>query len=116
MSESDPGSSLRPLRSGSGREVAYAYIFLTALFVVPIGGTAIAIWAGYFTPDITITANPDISGPLQLLAWGLAGAAVVWVFIQLVRVAGIGFIRGLISTVARVADAYELPQDTDQES
>lgn len=107
-------SALEPLRPGGEGSVWYAYAYLSLLLLLPLLSLAVALWTGLVTLDATLTISPDLSTPAEWLAQGLVVVFLLWTFIQIVRVTGIGFVRGLIESIARIADAYELPGEPEQ--
>lgn len=112
----DVGSSLRPLRPGGEYATAYAYLYLTALVLLPVVGVALGAYTGLIDLALTVQASPDLSVAVEWLVQGLVVAFLFWTFVQVVRVTGVGFIKGIITAVARIADNYELPGEPEQEN
>ncbi len=79
-------------------------------------GLLAAVLLGWVELEATVTLSPDLSTPATWLAQGLVVVFLVWTFVQVVRVTGVGFIQGLVSTVARIAHNYELPGEPPQEN
>jgi len=105
----DTGSGLRPLRPDGKWSKTYAYLYLTALVLLPVLAVLLGVVVGFVTLDVTVQASPDLSLALELLVTGFVVVLLFWTFVQVVRVTGIGFVQGIISAVARIADSYELP-------
>lgn len=105
------GSSLEPLKPGGEGSVWYAYAYLTLLILGPIAALAVGVWTGLIDLDLTVTAEVALGTALTWLAQGVVVVFLLWTFIQLVRVTGIGFMRGLVSAAARIAHNYELPEE-----
>lgn len=120
MSESeDPGSGLQPLKPGKPWQVSFAYAYFVLLIIGIAGAFAASIWLGILDLDLQFTFQANLGWVLEYLAGILLVAFGLFTFVQVVRITGIGFIQGLISTIARIADSYELPQqntEEDQES
>lgn len=112
-SEEAAGSRLQGLKEGRPWERLYAYAYFTVLLLIIIGSLSISIWMGWIEPNVVINFQPDLGWVGEYFAGLLLVLFGVWSFIQLVRVAGIGFFRGLIGTIARIADNYELPQEAE---
>jgi len=110
------GSGLRPLRPGGEYATAYAYLYLTALVLLPVAGVALGAYTGLIDLALTVQARPDLSVAVEWLVQGLVVVFLVWTFVQVVRVTGVGFITGLITAVARIADNYELPGEPQREN
>ena len=113
--DEDAGSRLRPLRPAGWSATAYAYAYLTLLVLLPVGALVAAVYFGIVDLEATVTLSPDLSTPATWLAQGLVVLFLVWTFVQVVRVTGIGFIQGLVGAVARIAHNYELPQQNEGE-
>lgn len=111
----ETGSRLRPLRPGGWSETAYAYGYLTLLVLLPVVALVAAVYFGVVDLQATVTISPDLSTPARWLAQGLVALFLVWTFVQVVRVTGIGFIQGLVGTVARIAHNYELPGEQQEQ-
>jgi nitrate reductase NapE component len=107
-------SALEPLRPGGEQSVWYAYAYLSLLVLLPLLSLAVALYTGLVTLEATLTVSPDLSTPAEWLAQGLVVVFLLWTFIQIVRVTGVGFIEGLVQSLARIADAYELPGEPEQ--
>jgi ABC-type Fe3+ transport system permease subunit len=107
-------SGLRPLRPGEDWEDWYAYLYLSALLLLPLLAALIAVLTGIVQVDATVTVSPDLSTPVRWLVQGLVVIFLFWTFVQIIRVTGIGFIQGLIQSIARIADSYELPGEPEQ--
>lgn len=109
-------SELNPLRRGSENERRYAYLFITLFLALPFIAGIAALWLGLVSPD---TLVPDDLSFMQTVAKGFAylyvGTFGIWLFIQLSRVAGIQFLRGLLSAIQRLLDGYEAPQNRSQQ-
>jgi len=112
----DLGRDLRPLRPGGRYAKAYAYLYLTALVLVPVLGVAVGASTGLIDLALTVEASPDLSVAVEWLVQGLVVAFLFWTFVQVVRVTGVGFIQGIITAVARIADNYELPAERPRET
>ena len=110
------GSGLRPLRPGGQYATAYAYLYLTALVLLPVVGVALGAYTGLIDLALTVQASPDLSVAVEWLIQGLVVAFLFWTFVQVVRVTGVGFIKGIITAVARIADNYELPGEPEREN
>jgi hypothetical protein len=123
MSESeDPGSGLQPLKPGKPWMVQFAYAYFILLILGIVGAAAASMWLGIIELNAQFTFQADLGWLVEYLAAGLLAVFLLFTFVQFVRITGIGFIRGLIGTIARIAHNYELPEEAqpnteeDQES
>jgi len=116
MSESeDPGGGLKPLKPGKPWQVQFAYAWFVLLILVLIGGFGASIWLGIVNIQATFTFQASLGWVLEYLVAGLVAVFLLFTFVQVVRITGIGFIQGLMSTIARIAHNYELPQQNTEE-
>jgi hypothetical protein len=83
--------------------------------LLPVLGLALGVYTGLIDPALTVQASPDLSTAAEWLAQGLVVAFLFWTYVQVQRVTGVGFIQGIIGTVARIADNYELPNEPPRE-
>lgn len=112
MSDSeDPGQPLQPLKDGPQWQVSFAYAYFVILILGVIGGIAASIYSGLIQIQATFTFQANLGWVLEYLAGGLLVIFLLFTFVQVVRITGIGFIRGLINSLARIADSYELPPE-----
>lgn len=110
MSESeDPGGGLKPLKPGKPWQVKFAYAYFLLIFIGVVGSLAASMWLGYVDIQATFTFQAELGWVLEYLALGLVAVFLLFTFIQVVRITGIGFIQGLVRTIARIAHNYELP-------
>jgi len=107
--ESRFGSVSSPAGHGAWG-LTYAYLYITVLIAVLIGGAWYATRIGLINLEVTVTVNPNLGWVAEILTGGLVVLFLVWTFAQMVRVTGGGFITSVIETVASIADSYELPQ------
>lgn len=105
---------LQPLKGSSGGATWYAYAYLTALLLAPVLALVGGVALGYIQPDITLRFDAQLGFVVEWLAAGLAVVFLFWTFVQVVRVTGIGFVRGVVGAVARIAHNYELPGEVPQ--
>lgn len=114
MSESeDPGSGLRPLKPGKPWQVQFAYAYFVLLIIGVVGAFAASMWLGIIQIQATFTFQANLGWVLEYLAAILLAVFALFTFVQVVRITGIGFIQGLMSTIARIAHNYELPDSAD---
>jgi hypothetical protein len=110
MSESeDPGGNLQPLKPGKPWQVSFAYAYFVGLLALVIGAFAVSYWLGIIDLQATFTFQADLGWVIEYLAGIILVTFALFTFVQIVRITGIGFIRGLMRTIARIADNYELP-------
>jgi hypothetical protein len=116
MSDSeDPGGGLQPLKPGKPWQVSFAYAYFVLIIVLVVGGFAASIWLGIVNLQATFTFQANLGWVLEYLAVVLLAAFALFTFVQVVRITGIGFIQGLMSTIARIAHNYELPGELPQQ-
>lgn len=116
MSESeDPGESLQPLRRGKPWELSFAYAWLIGILVLIIASAAASIWLGIVDIQATFTFQADLGWALEYLVAGMVVLFLLFTFVQVIRITGIGFIAGLMATIARIAHNYELPESADMQ-
>jgi len=89
----------------------YSYAYLSALFAVIAGGLAASVYFGYLTPDVTVTATLSVGWVLEYAVAGMVALFFLWTFAQVSNITGMAFISGVVGTVARIADNYELPRE-----
>lgn len=111
MASEEEGGPLHDLEEpASSRTYAVAYV--TALIALPVIAVAVGTWLGWISVDLTVTA--DVSAG-WLIEYGLAAAGAlffVYTAAQVVRAIGVGFTASLVSGLARMADNYELPKES----
>jgi hypothetical protein len=119
MSTSDPDTDdddgrvpdLPELPGGGPWERRFAYLWLTALVVVPVAGFVALVTFGFVSVDVTLQANADVAWVVEYTVAALAAIFVVFTFLQVARVAGVGFLNGLAEAVVTVVDNYERPSN-----
>jgi len=96
-------------------ERRFAYAYLTALVLVPIIALALAVWLDYLTVDVSVTASVAIGWAVEYTLIALFGLFVLFTFVQVARIAGIGFINRLAEALVTVLDNYQRPdRDRDE--
>jgi len=94
-----------------GRWFSRAYFLI--LFGLVIGLFVALFHFNYIALDLTITANPDISWILEVLAGAVAGLFILFSTAMLIKATGGKTIKALFSIIARIADNYELDDNID---
>ena len=89
----------------------YAKAYLTALFAVIIAGLTAAVYFGIVQPEFIITAEASIGWVLEYLVMGVVALFLLWTAAMILIALPGSFVSGIMSAVARIADAYELPTD-----
>ena len=116
MSESeDPGGGLQPLKPGKPWQVQFAYAYFVLLIILVIGSLGASVYFGLIQIQATLTFQASLGWVMEYLAAGLVAVFLLFTFVQVVRITGIGFIQGLMGTIARIAHNYELPSPPDSE-
>jgi hypothetical protein len=103
------GSNLQPLKPGKPWQVSFAYAYFVGLILLVVTGFSVALYLGIIELHASLSFQVDLGWVVEYLAAILLAAFALFTFVQIVRITGIGFIRGLIRAIARIADNYELP-------
>lgn len=103
------GSNLQPLKPGEPWQVSFAYAYFVGLILLVVTGFSLALYLGIIELQASLSFQVDLGWVVEYLAAILLAAFALFTFVQIVRITGIGFIRGLIRAIARIADNYELP-------
>lgn len=111
----EAAGGLEPLKPRGENAVRYAYAYLTLLILLPLVGLAVGVYLDLIALNVTVSVEAALGQAVEWLTLGLVVAFLLWTFVQIVRVTGIGFISSLIGAVARAADNYELPQEDDEQ-
>lgn len=113
MSTGDSGGDggripdLPPIRRESKWERVYAYLYLTLFILAPIAAVVASVHFGLITIDTTIRATADVGFAVEILVTAAVIVFVLWTFLQLGRVAGIGFFNRLFEGAAIVFDNFD---------
>ncbi len=91
----------------------YSCAYLSALFLGIVGLGIASVFFGYVEPNIVVNATLNAGWIVEYFVAGLGTLFLLWTFAQIANITGMNFISGLIGVIARVADNYSLPEDSE---
>lgn len=91
----------------------YARTYLTVLFGLLVAGVVASVHFGLLTPNLTVTATVDVGYLLEYLAVGVVAIFLLWTAAMVLVALPGEFLSGVLSAAARIADAYELPNNNE---
>ena len=97
--------------SGGRTLRVYAALYLTVLFVGMAGAAAASVYFGFVSPSITVTAEVSVGWLLEYLAIGLVALFLVFTAAMVLLLLPGNFVSGTTRAIARIADAYEIPEE-----
>lgn len=116
MSQTDKvdqaGEHLEEATEDVGRGLRwYAKAYLTVLFFGIVGFFVAALWVGFIDLNLTLTASVSVGWVVEYLIVAVAAVFVIWTAAMVLVALPGSFISGVVSAIARIADAYQMPDD-----
>lgn len=112
----EAGEAVEEGVEGSGKGFKwYARLYITGFVLLLIGSLAGAIALDIIQPEIVVTATAEIGWIVEYVVAFLVAVFALWTVSMLLIALPGSFISGMISAIARIADAYELPSRNDDE-
>lgn len=93
----------------------FARVYLVTLFATIVAGVVLLVYLGFVQFGFTFQATVDIGWLLEYLAIGLVALFLLWTGAMVLVALPGSFVAGTIRGIARIADAYELPNRDDGE-
>lgn len=97
--------------AGGSRIRFYAKLYLTVLFGGALLSLVVAVWTGIIDPSLSVSASVQIGWLVEYVLIGFAALFFVWTASMLLIALPGAFVSGAVSAIARIADAYELPNN-----
>jgi len=106
ISEADADTTER------GRWFARAY--LVGLVVLIVGGLSALLYIGVLDVDLSLTAEANVGWILEYVVGGVGLLLVAFTAFMVIKAVGGNLIASVIRGGARLADAYQLPENRDE--